>query len=126
MLPQRRAVGITSTVMKVAAGSLETFPVARVINLSRALEDLKTAGFWIYGTSATAEKTLSTVEFNGAIALVVGNEGEGLSHLIERNCDVLVSIPLSGKTASLNVSVATGMVLYEIYRQRNFQAPNLS
>ncbi|MFM6358415.1 MAG: 23S rRNA (guanosine(2251)-2'-O)-methyltransferase RlmB, partial [Planktothrix sp.] len=126
VLPQRRAVGITSTVMKVAAGSLETFPVARVINLSRALEDLKTAGFWIYGTSATAEKTLSTVEFNGAIALVVGNEGEGLSHLIERNCDVLVSIPLSGKTASLNVSVATGMALYEIYRQRNFQAQNLS
>uniref|UniRef100_UPI002F3521CE 23S rRNA (guanosine(2251)-2'-O)-methyltransferase RlmB n=1 Tax=Planktothrix serta TaxID=1678310 RepID=UPI002F3521CE len=126
IVPQRRAVGITSTVMKVAAGSLETFPVARVINLSRALEDLKAAGFWIYGALATAEKTLSTVEFKGAIALVVGSEGEGLSHLIEQNCDVLVSIPLSGETASLNVSVATGMALYEIYRQRQFQALDFS
>ncbi|WRH65468.1 MAG: 23S rRNA (guanosine(2251)-2'-O)-methyltransferase RlmB [Planktothrix sp. GU0601_MAG3] len=126
IIPQRRAVGITSTVMKVAAGALETFPVARVVNLSRALEDLKAAGFWIYGTSSTAQKPLPTVAFNGAIALVVGNEGEGLSHLIEQNCDVLVSIPLSGETASLNVSVATGMALYEIYRQRQFPAPDLS
>ena len=126
IIPQRRAVGITSTVMKVAAGALETFPVARVVNLSRALEDLKAAGFWIYGTSATAQQSLPTVAFNGAIALVVGNEGEGLSHLIEQNCDVLVSIPLSGETASLNVSVATGMALYEIYRQRQLPAPNLS
>ncbi|CAD5960054.1 23S rRNA (guanosine(2251)-2'-O)-methyltransferase RlmB [Planktothrix agardhii] len=126
IIPQRRAVGITSTVMKVAAGALETFPVARVVNLSRALEDLKAAGFWIYGTLATAQQSLPTVAFNGAIALVVGNEGEGLSHLIEQNCDVLVSIPLSGETASLNVSVATGMALYEIYRQRQFPAPNLS
>nr|CAD5942082.1 putative tRNA/rRNA methyltransferase slr0955 [Planktothrix pseudagardhii] len=126
IVPQRRAVGVTSTVMKVAAGSLETFPVTRVINLSRALEDLKAAGFWIYGTSATATETLPTVKFNGAIALVVGNEGEGLSHLIEQKCDVLVSIPLSGETASLNVSVATGMALYEIYRQRNFQASDFS
>lgn len=126
IIPQRRAVGVTSTVMKVAAGALETFPVARVVNLNHALEDLKEAGFWIYGTSANATQPLHTAKLTGAIALVVGNEGEGLSHLIERNCDVLLSIPLSGETASLNVSVATGMVLYEIYRQRDFKGGNFT
>jgi 23S rRNA (guanosine2251-2'-O)-methyltransferase len=118
VIPQRRASGITSVVMKVAAGALENFPVARVVNLQRALEDLKTAGFWIYGTDATASKPLHTVDFKGAIALVIGSEGEGLSMLTQRSCDVLVSIPLLGKTPSLNASVAAGMALYEIYRQR--------
>ncbi len=118
VIPQRRAVGITSTVMKVAAGALETFAVARVVNLSRALEELKAAGFWIYGTAATGSQPVHTVQFSGAIALVVGSEGEGLSLLTQRCCDVLVSIPLVGNTPSLNASVATGMALYEIYRQR--------
>lgn len=118
VIPQRRAAGITSTVMKVAAGALETFPVARVINLSRALEELKAAGFWIYGTASTASNPLHTVQFNGPIVLVVGSEGNGLSLLTQRCCDVLVSIPLLGNTPSLNASVATGMALYEVYRQR--------
>jgi 23S rRNA (guanosine2251-2'-O)-methyltransferase len=118
VIPQRRAVGITSTVMKVAAGALETFPVARVINLSRALEALKAAGFWIYGTTAEGSQPIHTTEFNGAIALVIGAEGEGLSLLTQKVCDALVSIPLQGKTPSLNASVAAGMALYEIYRQR--------
>jgi len=118
VIPQRRAAGITSTVMKVAAGALETFPVARVVNLSRALEELKAAGFWIYGTAATASQPLHAVQFNGPIVLVVGSEGEGLSLLTQRCCDVLVSIPLMGNTPSLNASVATGMALYEIFRQR--------
>lgn len=118
VIPQRRSVGITATVIKVAAGALETFPVARVVNLSRSLEALKTEGFWIYGTVANAPQTLQNLEFSGPIVLVVGSEGEGLSRLVEQNCDLLVSIPLRGKTPSLNVSVATGMALYEIYRQR--------
>lgn len=118
VIPQRRAVGITSTVMKVAAGALENFPVARVVNLSRALEELKEAGFWIYGTATNASEPLHTVKFNGAIALVIGAEGEGLSLLTQRACDVLVSIPLPGKTPSLNASVAAGMALYEVFRQR--------
>ncbi len=118
VIPQRRASGITSTVMKVAAGALEHFPVARVVNLQRALEDLKAAGYWIYGTAADGSEPLHTVEFNGPIVLVVGAEGEGLSILTQRSCDFLVSIPLLGKTPSLNASVATGMALYEIYRQR--------
>lgn len=118
VIPQRRAAGITSSVMKVAAGALETFPVARVVNLSRALEELKAAGFWIYGTAATASQPLHSVQFTGPIVLVIGSEGEGLSLLTQRCCDVLVSIPLQGDTPSLNASVAAGMALYEIYRQR--------
>ncbi|MBW4667743.1 MAG: 23S rRNA (guanosine(2251)-2'-O)-methyltransferase RlmB [Cyanomargarita calcarea GSE-NOS-MK-12-04C] len=118
VIPQRRASGITSIVIKVAAGALENFSVARVINLSRALEDLKSAGFWIYGTAADGNTPLHTMTFNGPIVLVVGSEGEGLSMLTQRSCDGLVSIPLLGKTPSLNASVAAGMALYEIYRQR--------
>lgn len=118
VIPQRRAVGITSSVMKVAAGALETFSVARVVNLSRALEELKAAGFWIYGAATTTSQLLHTVQFSGPIVLVVGSEGEGLSLLTQRCCDVLVSIPLLGHTPSLNASVAAGMALYEIYRQR--------
>ena len=118
VIPQRRAAGVTSTVKKVAAGALETLPIARVVNLSRALEDLKTAGFWIYGTTAGTGKVLHTVEFKGPVVLVIGSEGSGLSMLTERCCDVLVSIPLQGKTPSLNASVAAAMILYETYRQR--------
>ncbi|MEM1168138.1 MAG: 23S rRNA (guanosine(2251)-2'-O)-methyltransferase RlmB [Cyanobacteria bacterium P01_H01_bin.35] len=118
IIPQRRAVGITSTVTKVAAGALENFPVARVVNLSNALEELKKEGFWIYGTVANDGELIHTVKFTGAIVLVVGSEAEGLSLLIQKNCDVLVSIPMSGSTPSLNVSVATGMAIYEIHRQR--------
>lgn len=118
VIPQRRAVGITSTVVKVAAGALETFPVARVVNLSRALEELKEAGFWIYGTAANASQPVHTVKFTGPVVLVVGAEGDGLSLLTQRCCDVLVSVPLQGNTPSLNASVAAGMVLYEVYRQR--------
>lgn len=118
VIPQRRSVGITSTVVKVAAGALETFPVARVVNLSQALEELKKSGFWIYGTAANADKSVHTVAFDGATVLVVGAEGDGLSVITQRSCDALVSIPLQGRTPSLNASVATGMALYEIYRQR--------
>ncbi|MEG3905271.1 23S rRNA (guanosine(2251)-2'-O)-methyltransferase RlmB [Microcoleus sp. B4-C5] len=118
VIPQRRAVGITSAVRKVAAGALESLPVARVVNLNRALEELKEAGFWIYGTAAGVGQSIETVKFSGPTVLVVGGEADGLSLLIQRGCDGLVSIPLRGQTPSLNVSVATGMALYEIYRQR--------
>lgn len=126
VIPQRRAVGITSTVLKVASGALETFAVARVTNLSRALEELKTAGFWIYGTVATDGQTIDKVSFDRPTVLVIGSEGEGLSLLTQRCCDVLVSIPLNGQTPSLNASVATGIALYEIYRQRWSPALKLS
>jgi 23S rRNA (guanosine2251-2'-O)-methyltransferase len=120
VIPQRRAVGITSTVLKVAAGALEHLPVARVVNLSRALAQLKDAGFWIYGTTAEAEQAIYTVDFTDRrpIVLAIGSEGDGLSLLTQKGCDHLVSIPLSGKTPSLNAANAAAMCLYEISRQR--------
>ncbi|MBX2862802.1 MAG: 23S rRNA (guanosine(2251)-2'-O)-methyltransferase RlmB [Leptolyngbyaceae cyanobacterium MAG.088] len=118
VIPQRRAVGITPTVAKVAAGALETLPVARVINLGRALEQLKEAGFWVYGTAAEAGQPVHKTQFDRPIVLAIGAEGSGLSLSIQNLCDGLVSIPLTGKTPSLNASVAAGMVMYEIYRQR--------
>jgi 23S rRNA (guanosine2251-2'-O)-methyltransferase len=118
VIPQRRAAGITSTVAKVAAGALETIPVARVVNLKRALETLKTAGFWIYGLASEASQPVHQVVFDRPTVLVVGAEGEGLSLSVQQSCDQLVSIPLRGTTPSLNASVATGMALYEVYRQQ--------
>jgi 23S rRNA (guanosine2251-2'-O)-methyltransferase len=118
VIPQRRAASVTSTVMKVAAGALEKCTIARVVNLGRALEELKEAGFWIYGTAGGAAQSITETEFAPASVVVVGSEGEGLGVMTQRNCDVLVSIPLTGSTPSLNASVATGMALYEVYRQR--------
>jgi 23S rRNA (guanosine2251-2'-O)-methyltransferase len=120
IIPQRRAVGITSTVLKVAAGALEYLPVSRVVNLSRALEQLKEAGFCIYGTTADAETAIYNVNFTHRepIVLAIGAEGEGLRLLTQKGCDHLVSIPLTGKTPSLNAANAASMCLYEISRQR--------
>ncbi|MEM9817205.1 MAG: 23S rRNA (guanosine(2251)-2'-O)-methyltransferase RlmB [Cyanobacteria bacterium P01_D01_bin.6] len=118
IIPQRRAAGVTSTVAKVATGAIEHLPIARVVNLRQALETLKAENFWIYGLAAEANHSIHTVEFSGATVLVVGAEGNGLSLLVQQSCDEVVSIPLAGKTASLNASVATGMALYEIYRQQ--------
>lgn len=117
VIPQRRAVGITSTVAKVAAGALETLPIARVVNLGRALDYLKGQGFWIYGLAAEASQPMHKTKFTEPVVLVVGAEGSGLSLSVQKLCDVLVSIELTGRTPSLNASVATGMALYEIYRQ---------
>ncbi len=118
VIPQRRAAAITSTVMKVAAGALENIAISRVVNLARALEQLKEAGFWIYGTAGDVGQSITETDFAAATVLVVGSEGDGLGVTTQRHCDVLVSIPLTGHTPSLNASVATGMVLYEVYRQR--------
>lgn len=118
VIPQRRAAGVTSTVAKVSAGALESIAVSRVVNLKRALETLKEAGFWIYGLASGARQPIYTTNFDQPTVIVVGSEGDGLSLTVQQNCDILVSIPLRGKTASLNASVATGMALYEIYRQQ--------
>ncbi|NET34482.1 MAG: 23S rRNA (guanosine(2251)-2'-O)-methyltransferase RlmB [Cyanothece sp. SIO1E1] len=126
VIPQRRAVGITSTVVKVAAGALETFPVARVVNLGKALEELKKAGFWIYGTMAADGQPLHLAQTSGASVLVIGSEADGLSLSIQRCCDFLITIPLSGNVSSLNASVAAGMILYEVFRQRWTHALNLN
>ena len=118
IIPQRRAAGVTSTVAKVAAGAVENLPIARVVNLRQALETLKAKDFWIYGLATEASHSIHTVEFSSATVLVVGAEGDGLSLIVQQSCDSLLSIPLAGKTPSLNASVATGMALYEIYRQQ--------
>jgi 23S rRNA (guanosine2251-2'-O)-methyltransferase len=88
------------------------------VNISRALEQLKSAGFWIYGAASESSQPIHTVKFAKASVLVIGAEGEGLGLMVQRGCDVLVSIPLQGTTPSLNASVAAGMALYEVFRQR--------
>jgi 23S rRNA (guanosine2251-2'-O)-methyltransferase len=118
IIPQRRAVGVTSTVKKVAAGALEYFPVARVVNLQSSIEQLKEAGFWIYGTIADSGNDLHKTKLDGAIGLVIGSEEKGISHSTAKSCDFLISIPMTGKTPSLNASVATAICLYEIKRQQ--------
>jgi len=118
IIPQRRAVGVTSTVKKVAAGALEYFSVARVVNLQSAIEDLKKEGFWIYGTTADSGNFLHKTKLEGAIGLVVGSEEKGISQSTAKSCDFLISIPMKGKTPSLNASVATAICLYEVHRQQ--------
>jgi 23S rRNA (guanosine2251-2'-O)-methyltransferase len=118
VIPQRRAVGVTSTVKKVAAGALEYFSVARVVNLQNAIAELKEAGFWIYGTIADSGNALHKTKLEGAIGLVVGSEEKGISQSTAKSCDFLVSIPMVGKTPSFNASVATAICLYEVHRQQ--------
>lgn len=118
IIPQRRAVGVTGTVMKVAAGALETLPISRVVNLSKTLEKLKKSGFWIYGMAAEGSKQIHKIKFSGAVGLVIGSEGKGMGTLVQKNCDELVAIPLLGNIPSLNASVAAGIAIYEVCRQK--------
>ncbi|AHB87752.1 23S rRNA (guanosine2251-2'-O)-methyltransferase RlmB [Thermosynechococcus sp. NK55a] len=119
IIPQRRAVGITATVAKAAAGALEYLPVARVINLNQALETLKAAGYWIYGLSERGAVPLPKITFDRPTVFVVGSEGDGISLQTQKHCDEIVAIPLAGRTSSLNASVAVGIALYEISCQRS-------
>jgi 23S rRNA (guanosine2251-2'-O)-methyltransferase len=123
VLPKRRASAITATAMKVAAGALERISVARVANIARTLDQLKASGFWIYGTAEGGRHSLEQAEFDRPIALAIGSEAQGLSLLVQRRCDVLVSVPLIGQTASLNASAAAAVALYEIERQRRARRP---
>ena len=116
--PRDRAAGLTAVARKVAAGAAETVPFVPVVNLARALRDLKERGVWLVGTDDTAEKTLFEADLKGPVALVMGSEGEGLRRLTRECCDQLVSIPMAGAVESLNVSVASGVCLYEALRQR--------
>jgi 23S rRNA (guanosine2251-2'-O)-methyltransferase len=117
VLPQRRNAGLTGTVAKVAAGALEALPVARVVNLNRSLDALKQEGYRVIGLAAEGRVTLEEVDLDGPLVLVTGSEAEGLSMLTRRSCDQLVRIPLRGSTPSLNASVATALLLYEIARR---------
>ena len=118
VIPKDRAVQMNATVRKVAAGAAETTPLAVITNLSRTLKLLKEAGLWIVGADAEAPKLAHETDLAGPIALVMGAEGSGLRQLTRDNCDFLVRLPQRGSVESLNVSVATGMLLYEAVRQR--------
>lgn len=121
IIPKDRSVKINATVRKVAAGGAETVPLIEVTNLARCLKDLKQAGVWIYGTSERAEASLYQHDYSGPIALVMGAEGSGLRRLTMESCDLLIKLPMLGQVESLNISVATGVCLYEILRSRNAQ-----
>lgn len=118
IIPKDRAVGVSPTVEKVAAGATETVPVVQVTNLSTTLEQLKDAGFWVYGADEKSPDSLYRQKLTGNIAFVVGGEGEGIRPLVRKKCDVLFSIPLAGGVNSLNASVACGVALFEAVRQR--------
>ncbi|MEY4766117.1 MAG: hypothetical protein RI907_2790 [Pseudomonadota bacterium] len=120
--PKDHAVGINATVAKVASGAAETVPYFMVTNLSRTLGELKERDIWVIGTSDDAPQTLYQSEFTGPTALVLGAEGAGMRQLTRKHCDALVSIPMMGGVESLNVSVASGVCLYEARRQRLAQA----
>jgi len=117
VIPERRSAGLTGTVEKAAAGALAYLPIARVVNVNRALETLKGHGWWIYGFDAAGEHAYDGVEYASRSALVFGGEGRGLHEQTRRRCDMLVRIPLAGRIASLNVSVAAGIALFEWKRR---------
>jgi 23S rRNA (guanosine2251-2'-O)-methyltransferase len=117
-IPERRAVGLTDTVAKSAAGATEYINVAKVTNLNRLIEELKSRNIWVVGTSADAATSYTDWDWRQPSALVLGSEGSGLHRLVAENCDVLVKIPMYGRIDSLNVSVAAGVILFEARRQR--------
>lgn len=118
IIPKRRAVAVTDTVAKVAAGALEYMKIARVNNINDTIEELKEKGVWIVGTDAAGNDNLDGIDMKGSIAVVIGSEGEGMANLTRKRCDFLAKIPMKGKITSLNASVTCGMVIYEVARQR--------
>jgi len=117
--PKDRSVGLTTAAIKVASGAAETVPYIVVTNLARTMRDLKDRNIWLVGTDDAAPKTLYEEKLEGALGIVMGAEGEGLRRLTRESCDLLVSIPMMGSVESLNVSVASGVCLYEARRRRN-------
>jgi 23S rRNA (guanosine2251-2'-O)-methyltransferase len=124
-VPERRAVGLTETVGKASAGAIEYVPVARATNLSRLIDQLKERNLWVVGTAADASTDYTGWDWTRASAIVMGSEGSGLHRLVREHCDALVRIPVWGQIESLNVSVATGIILYEALRQRGAQTTNI-
>lgn len=120
IIPKRRAVGLTAIVSKTSAGAVEHVPVARVTNIARTIEDLKKEGLWIACADMKGTDYFQA-PLNGAIGLVIGSEGAGVGRLIKDKCDFTVQIPMYGKISSLNASVAAGLIMYEVVRQRNYK-----
>ena len=118
IIPKRRSVGLTATVAKASAGAIEYMKVARVTNINNAISELKEKGVWIYGTAAEGSIPMYRADLTGPAAIVIGNEGDGMSPLVRKNCDVMVHIPMKGRISSLNASAAASVLLYEALRQR--------
>ena len=119
IVPKRRSAGLTAVVAKASAGALEYVPVARVANITAAIKELKKAGVWVFGTAADGDRMLYDADLKGPAAIVIGNEGQGISRLVAENCDFMVSIPMKGEISSLNASAAAAVLMYEAVRQRN-------
>jgi 23S rRNA (guanosine2251-2'-O)-methyltransferase len=117
IIPKDRACGITSAAEKASAGAVETIPIAQVTNIAQTLESLKQSGYWVYGLAGEAGQSLYSIEFSGSVVIVVGSEGEGIRPLVRKQCDMLMSIPLSGGVGSLNASVAGGIALFEVAKK---------
>ncbi len=117
IIPKRRSASLNATVFKTSAGAASYVPVARVSNLASCIDTLKENGIWIYGTDASGSDYCKT-DFTGSVALVIGSEGFGISRLIQKKCDFMVKLPMLGKINSLNASVAAGIFMYEVLRQR--------
>ena len=118
IIPKRRSVGLTATVAKASAGAVEYMKVARVTNINHTIAELKEKGVWIFGTAAEGSIPMYKADLSGPTAIVIGNEGDGMSPLVRKNCDVTVHIPMRGRISSLNASAAASILLYEAVRQR--------
>lgn len=118
IIPKRRSVGLTAVVGKASAGAVEYMPVARVSNIAAAIRELKERGVWVFGTAADGALSLYSADLRGPAAIVIGNEGEGMSRIVAESCDFKVSIPMKGHISSLNASAAAAILLYEAVRQR--------
>ena len=118
IIPKRRSVGLTATVAKASAGAMEYMKVAKVANINNAIKELKEQGVWVFGTAAEGSQPMYRADLTGPAAIVIGNEGDGMSQLVRKNCDMLVHIPMSGRISSLNASNAASILLYEAVRQR--------
>ncbi len=118
IIPKRRSVGLTAVVAKSSAGAVEYMKVAKVTNINAAITELKEKGVWIFGTAAEGSIPMYEADLTGPTAIVIGSEGQGMSRLVEKNCDVTVHIPMKGRITSLNASAAASILLYEAVRQR--------
>jgi 23S rRNA (guanosine2251-2'-O)-methyltransferase len=119
VIPERRAAGVSPGAIRASAGALQHVPVSRVVNLSRALDEIKAAGVWTVGLDGDTDQNYTDIDMTGPVALIIGSEGDGMSRIIREKCDFLASLPLKGQIESLNASVTAGIMLYEALRQRN-------
>ena len=120
IIPERRSASVSPIVYKTSAGAINNINIIMVKNINRAIEEIKEAGFWVYGLAGEASSPIDQTDLKGKVCLIVGNEGRGLSRLVRKNCDILINIPMKGFVNSLNASVASAIAMYEVLRQNGF------